>query len=141
VAHAIQLICSAFADHRADGVDALRAGLELFEQNDETVNGFIISYLADLKAQESAPLVERAFQSGRVDLSILGDFEEFQIAVGLLKERLTPRPTYGWFMPGVGKALAEYGEQLKHNERLTEKKEKEKRKNAKKARKRSRKKK
>lgn len=141
VARAIQLIAGEFTEKRADGVAALRAGLELFEQNDETVNGFIISYLAELNAGETAPLVERAFQSGRVDLSIMGDYEEFQIAVGLLKERLTPRPKYGWFMPGIGEAFATYEEQMKQRERQTEKKQKEKRKREKKARKRSRKKK
>jgi hypothetical protein len=141
VARALQLIADEFAEKRADSIAALSAGLELFEQNDETVNGFIISYLADLKAQETAPLVERAFQSGRVDLSIMGDYEEFQIAVGLLKERLTPRPKYGWFLPGIGEALAGIDDLMKKKERQSEKKEKEKRKSAKKARKRSRKKK
>ena len=141
VARAIQLIAGEFTETRADGIAALSAGLELFEQNDETVNGFIISYLADLNARETAPLVERAFQSGRVDLSILGDYEEFQIAVGLLKERLTPPPKYGWFMPGIGEALASYEEPMKKKERQIEKKQKEKRKQEKKARKRSRKKK
>lgn len=140
-AHAIQLICDEFPEQRANGVAALRAGLELFEQNDETVNAFIISYLAELKVQELAPLVERAFQSGRVDLSVAGDFEEFQIDVGLLKERLTPRPKFGWFMPGLREAFVTYEEQMKKKERQTEKKEKEKRKTAKKVRKRSRKKK
>lgn len=140
VARAIQLIADKSAEHRPDSVAVLSAGLELFEQNDETVNGFIISYLAELNARETAPLVERAFQSGRVDLSIMGDYEEFQIAVGLLKERLTPPPKYGWFMPGLGEAFATYEEQMKKKERQTEKKQKEKRKSEKKARKRSRKK-
>jgi hypothetical protein len=135
------VIAEEHAEKRVECIAALSAGLELFEQNDETVNSFIISYLADLNAAEAAPLVERAFQSERVDLSIMGDYEEFQIAVGLLKERLTPRPKYGWFMPGIGEALAGIEEQMKKKERQSEKKEKEKRKSAKKARKRSRKKK
>lgn len=141
VARAIQLIADQFTEKRADGIAALSAGLELFEQNDETVNGFIISYLADLGARETAPLVERTFQSGRVDLSIMGDYEEFQIAVGLLKKRLTPPPKYGWFMPGIGEAYAKHEEQMKRMERQAEKKQKERRKREKKSRKRSRKKK
>lgn len=140
VARAMELIFKASPESRADCIDALCAGLELFEQNDETVNGFIISYLADMKAPESAPLVERAFQSGRVDLSIQGDYEEFQIAVGLLEERLTPAPRYGWFMPEMREAFVEYEEQMKKRQRQAEKKEKQKRKQAKKARKRHKKK-
>lgn len=140
VARAIQLISEGFPESRADCIDALRAGLELFEQNDETVNGFIISYLAEINAPETAPLVELAFQSGRVDLSIMGDYEEFQIAVGLLKERLTPPPKYGWFMPEIREAFVGYEEQMKKRQRQDEKKEKQKRKQAKKARKRHKKK-
>ena len=98
------------------------------------MNGFIISYLADINAPETAPLVERAFQSGRVDLSIMGDYEEFQIAVGLLKERITPPPKHGWFMPELREALDEDDEQMKKRQRQAEKKEKQKRKPAKKAR-------
>jgi len=140
VARAVGLISKDFSESRADCMDALSAGLELFEQNDETVNGFIISYLADMDAPETAPLVERAFGSERVDLSIMGDFEEFQIAVGLLKERLTPPPKYGWFMPEIRETFVEYEEQMKKRQRQAEKKEKQKRKQAKKARKRHRKK-
>jgi len=140
VAHAMELISKAFPESRTDCVEALCAGLKLFEQNDETVNGFIISYLADINAPETAPLVERAFQSGRVDLSIMGDYEEFQIAVGLLEERLTPSPKYGWFMPELRESFVEYDEQMKTRQRQAEKKEKQKRKQAKKSRKRHRKK-
>jgi hypothetical protein len=84
-------------ESRSDCVRALKAGLEHYAENDETINGFLISYLTDLKAAEAAPLVERAYQADRVDLSIMGDFEEYQIAVGILKERITPPPRYGFF--------------------------------------------
>ena len=140
VARALELISKEFPESRADCIDALCAGLELFEQNDETVNGFIISYLAEINAPETAPLVEQVFQSGRVDLSIMGDYEEFQIAVGLLEKRLTPPPKYGWFMPEIREAFVDYEEQTKKRQRQTEKKEKQKRKQAKKARKRHKKK-
>ncbi|HEY4718935.1 MAG TPA: DUF1186 domain-containing protein [Anaerolineales bacterium] len=140
VAHALELMSNQHPESRPDCVAILCAGLDLFEQNDETVNGFIISYLADINAPETAALVERAFQSSRVDLSIMGDYEEFQIAVGLLKERLTSPPKYGWFMPGVHKAFLELEEQRKSKERQAEKKEKKKRKQEKKTRKRQKKK-
>jgi len=56
----------------------------------------LILYLVDLKAVEIAPLVEQAYQADVVDLSVLGDYEDFQIEVGLLKERLTPPPRFHW---------------------------------------------
>ena len=84
-------------ESRSDCVNALQAGLEHYAKNDETINGFLISNLADLKATEAVSLVERAYQADRVDLSIMGDFEEYQIAVGILKERTTPPPRYGLF--------------------------------------------
>jgi len=142
-ARALQLIAEQHPERRGDlpgrpdCIAALCAGLELFEQNDETVNGFIISYLADANAPETAGLVERAFQSGRVDLSIMGDYEEFQIAVGLLKERITPPPRHGWFQPDIRRAFVQ-NEAQKRRRRQSEKKEKAKRKQEKLARKRHR---
>jgi hypothetical protein len=50
-------------ESRPDCVRALEGGLEHFARNDITVNSFLISYLADLKAAEAAPTVERAYQA------------------------------------------------------------------------------
>ena len=133
-AHALELTSKRNPESRSDCIAALCKGLEIYEQNDETVNGFIISYLADINAPETAPLVERVFQTNRVDLSVMGDYEEFQIAVGLLKERLTSPPEYGWVLPGIRKAFLEFEKQMNKKQREAEKKEKQKRKEAKKAR-------
>jgi len=54
----------------------------------------LVSYLADLKAVEAAPIVSRTNEADFVEISIQGDFEDFQAAVGLLEERLTPAPNY-----------------------------------------------
>jgi hypothetical protein len=97
VSHCLEEVAKQNPDSRSDCVAALTAGLEGYLNNDETVNGFLISYLVNLKAAEAAPLVKLAYRADQVDLSILGDFEEFQIAVGLLEKRLTPPPRYGWF--------------------------------------------
>jgi len=118
-------------------VEALQAGLEQFERNDETVNSFIISYLADLKAVEAAPLVERAYQADVVDLSVQGDFEDWQIELGLLEKRLTPPPRYHW--AADPQAEWEFERDTRREEeqrkRAQEKKEKKKKKQARKARK------
>jgi Protein of unknown function (DUF1186) len=64
--------------------------LEGYAQEDPTFNGFIISYLLDLKAADAAPLVEQAFVADKVDEAIMGDWEDYQVGVGLLDARLTP---------------------------------------------------
>jgi len=74
---------------------AILAGqLEQFAEMNPVLNGFIISDLLDLKAVETASVIKRAFAANRVDLSILGDWEDVQIELGLLQERQTPRPNY-----------------------------------------------
>ena len=123
-------------------VDVLQSALALYETNSETVNAFLISYLADLKAVEAAPLVEKAYHADAVDLSVLGDFEDFQIQLGLLEERQTPPPRYLWARDP--QAAWESDEKTRSEEgrrqRAQEKKEKAKQKQAKKARKRHKKK-
>ena len=46
-------------------------------------NGFLIRYLIKLQAVEAAPLMERAFAADRADLSIVGDWEDAQVDLGL----------------------------------------------------------
>ena len=40
--------------------------------------------------------MEQAFAADKVDISIQGDWEDVQIELGLLAERLTPQPHYVW---------------------------------------------
>lgn len=77
-------------------VTALTKALQNFEKQDEELNGFIISALVDLKAVESAAMMEQAFAAKKADESILGDWEDIQIALGLLDKRITPQPHYTW---------------------------------------------
>lgn len=90
-AEGLKLIGKNHAETRAAAVRALTSALEGFNVEDETFNGFLVSYLMDLKAVEAAPLVEQAFLAGRVDDTIFGDWEDFQIGIGLLDRRLNPR--------------------------------------------------
>jgi hypothetical protein len=136
-AHCLAEIGTRHPESHTACVEALQAGLEQFERNDETVNSFIISYLADLKAVEAAPLVERAYQADVVDLSVQGDFEDWQIELGLLEKRLTPPPRYHW--AADPQAEWEFERDTRREEeqrkRAQEKKEKKKKKQARKARK------
>lgn len=67
-------------------IDRLASQLADYMHNSETVNGFVVSNLVDLKATAKADLMERAFASDRVDESILGNWAHAQIAMGMAKE-------------------------------------------------------
>lgn len=77
-------------------IAALNTQLVHFNTMEEELNGFIVSALVDLKAVEAAPVIEQAFAADKVDISVLGDWEDAQIALGLLDKRLTPPPEYVW---------------------------------------------
>lgn len=79
---------------RDDCIAVLIRSLEGFRTHNPTLNAFLISFLVDVKAVDAAPLMERAFAANRVDISILGDWEDAQVQLGLLDERQTPAPHY-----------------------------------------------
>ena len=81
-------------------IEVLSSQLERFNYNSLTVNGFLISGLVELRALDRLPLIKQAFDSGRVDLSIVGDMEDVEIDWGLREGRSTPRP--GLFEEGGG---------------------------------------
>lgn len=90
-AGALKAIVDQHPDTRDAVVAALVAQLDLYPRNDEGLNGFLIVHLADLKVVEVAALIEQAFASGRVDEMVMGDWEDAQVALGLLDKRITPR--------------------------------------------------
>jgi len=99
-AHSFAEIGVNHPDSRAECVAALTAQLERFAENSPTLNAFIIGYLMDLKAVESAPVMERAFAAGRVELPVAGDWEDVQIGMGLRQTRTTPKPNYAASLVG-----------------------------------------
>jgi hypothetical protein len=84
---------------RDAAVEALATQLGRYEQSDPTFNGFVATALSELKAVDRAPLIERAFSAGAVDIDIMGDWDDAQIELGLLGERMTPRPPFEFFGP------------------------------------------
>jgi hypothetical protein len=83
-------------DTRAECVAALTAQLERFADTGPEVNAFVIYSLTELDAVETAPLIQKAFEAERVDLSLQGDWEEVQINLGLIEKRRTPRPRFNF---------------------------------------------
>ncbi|WP_420127196.1 hypothetical protein [Longimicrobium sp.] len=77
-------------------VAVLMRQLEAWPEQSEGLNGFLIDYLVELGAVEAAPLMQAAFDAGRADEMIRGDWEDVQVDLGLLEERLTPRRPSPW---------------------------------------------
>ncbi len=81
-------------DARAECVVALTQQLEQVDRNEPELNGFLVSSLINLKAVEAAPVIEGAFAGGWVDESIVGDWEDAQVDLGLKMGRERPRVSF-----------------------------------------------
>jgi hypothetical protein len=79
---------------RAEAVAVLTRQLANFAGQEPNFNGLLIGELVDLKAVEAAPVIEQAFAANQVDVMIQGDWEEVQIQLGMLAQRLSPPPDY-----------------------------------------------
>jgi len=90
-ANAMAKIGARHAELRAECVARLSAQLEKFAEQSETLNAFLVSPLLDLKAREALPLMERAFAAGHVDETVVGDYEDVEIDLGLKPQRENPR--------------------------------------------------
>jgi len=80
-------------DSRANCVSVLTQQLEKFSANDSELNGFLISSLVDLKALESLDSIKKAYEQECVDYTVLGDYEDAEILMGVRKTRST-EPDY-----------------------------------------------
>lgn len=84
-AHGLKEIAERHPELRADAVAALVERLDVPEPKtpeDETLNGFVISYLCDLEAAEAMPSIRRAFLEDRVDQFVIGR-ERVEDALGV----------------------------------------------------------
>jgi hypothetical protein len=75
------------------------------EVDDETNSGELVAFailqLGDLRATEAVPSIERAFDEDRVDTFVAGDWEDVQVHLGMIPERLTPRPLRPLVLPAL----------------------------------------
>lgn len=138
--YAIVSIGQKYPEVRLQCIESICAVFEKYKTNDEEFNGFLIDNLLELKAIEKIDLVEQAFLSERVDISIAGDFEDIQIELGLLNKRTTPRPRLAILNQLSGDTdFSDSPIVLTDNDKSKQKKEKSKRKQEKKSRKKNRK--
>jgi hypothetical protein len=105
-ANGLVKIAQQHPEARAAAIAAIDNVLERHADNDEALNGSLVSDLIDLGAVEAAPTIERAFAADDVDLMVVGDWEDAQIALGLLTERLTPPASHNWLAAPAARAPA-----------------------------------
>ena len=77
-------------------IAALTRQLEQFSGHDPVFSANLVVSLVELEAVEAAPLIERAFAADAVELTVMGDWEDVQVELGLKEERESPRPRFGW---------------------------------------------
>lgn len=99
--HALEKIGVAYPETRLSCIECLEKTLIFYRNNDEDLNGFLVSYLVDLQAVDSLPLIRKVFAEDCVDLQIQGDIEDVEIRLGVRSERATPRPRLSSFLPPI----------------------------------------
>jgi HEAT repeat protein len=140
-ADSLREIAGLFPESRDECVTGLASALEGYQQNDETINGFIIYAMVRLKDLEHLGLIEQAYQADKVDEFIMGDFEDVQVDLGILAERKTPPRSFLPSMDNFADSRYKSLESGQPSTRKSSKKEKAKRRQEKLSRKKNRKKK
>jgi HEAT repeat protein len=83
-----------YPERRDEAAALLKTQLEDWSGQSRLLNAFLVSGLIDLQETEAAPLMEAAFAGNAVELDVNGDWEDAQVDLGLLPERITPPPGY-----------------------------------------------
>ena len=123
-------------------MEALTGQLAGHEPELYSLNAFLVAYLVDLKAVESAEVIERAFAAGLVDETICGHStairQELGVeGLGLVPERSGAVHRFGPMRRFNGPSSTESGGRRRHRQK--DRKAKAKRKQRQQARKRNRK--
>jgi len=90
IAESLEIMTKLHPEDKPEAVAALIRLLENLEENDDELNGALISSLVDLKVLEALPLIERAFAANRVDEFMTGDWDNVQVELGL--KEASPEP-------------------------------------------------
>jgi hypothetical protein len=93
----LEKIAVTHPENRAECVAIITKELENFAENHPELNAFLVATLVDLKAVESAPVIERAFAAEDVELFINGDWDDVQVELGLKSADELPRRERAWF--------------------------------------------
>jgi hypothetical protein len=80
-------------------VELLSRQLERFVSQPVELNSFLVAWLIDLQAREAAGVIERAMRApGRVDRTIIGDWEQVRVDLGLAPPSVRPLRATPWML-------------------------------------------
>jgi hypothetical protein len=85
VSHTLVLIAQKHPDTRSQCVELITRELTRFKENSFDLNAFYIADLIDLKAIESLDVIQQAFDADRVETSIVGEFYDVQLDLGVIE--------------------------------------------------------
>jgi hypothetical protein len=90
----IKEVAARHPECRAECVGILVRMLESQAEMQPSIGGFAVSAVIELQAVEAIDAIRDAFRRDAVDISIAGDAEDVEIALGLRARRATPAPKY-----------------------------------------------
>jgi Protein of unknown function (DUF1186) len=90
VGEALKRMAREHPETREECVAIITRQLERLDRGDTELNGILVSELLDLKAEEAAPVIQRAFDARSVDESIVGRWEHVEWELGLRAEEPPP---------------------------------------------------
>jgi hypothetical protein len=93
-AQCLTAIAEQYPDRRLQCIEGINQTLEGLDQNSPELNADLIDALIEMKAVESAALIEQAFQLNCVDENIAGDWDEVQVNLGLKSREELPRKRF-----------------------------------------------
>lgn len=85
-ARGLEEIAKAHPDYRDECVQHLSDALACHSQQPEALNSCLVANLLELKAAESAHIIEKAYKEGPMDETVCGTWARVQIELGLATE-------------------------------------------------------
>ncbi|AFY82090.1 hypothetical protein [Oscillatoria acuminata] len=92
ITESIALIGKQYPEYRDECVKILTRRLADYKSNPNELNGWIVCNLIDLKAVESASVIEAGFAADAINPFIPGDWNEVQVNLGLKTREELPEP-------------------------------------------------
>ncbi|HEV8606370.1 MAG TPA: hypothetical protein VGQ99_13440 [Tepidisphaeraceae bacterium] len=83
-------IANTHPDYRSQCIAILTAALERYQRNPIELNTSLISHLIDLKAKESAAMIQQVIKAGEYDRQSLPDWSTISKRLGIVATQPTP---------------------------------------------------
>jgi hypothetical protein len=90
VTEAIKQVGKEYPETRDECVAIMVEALGRYREQADTLNTYLILNLVELKAVEAADLMEEVFAAELADDTVMGDWQDVQIRLGLLDKRTSP---------------------------------------------------